>query len=99
MLSNSENWYAFACLFLVFLLQHPPAHTWLSTNAHKYETVKRQRDKKENKSEEKEHYFAIYQDRSIYIQFHTKKKKKQQMFLFHILFLCVACSFSPLGIP
>jgi len=27
------------------------------------------------------------------------KKKKQQMSLFHILFLCVACSFSPLGIP
>ena len=64
-----------------------------------YGTVKRQRDKKEKKSEEKERCFAIYQDRSIYIQFHTKKKKKQQMFLFHILFLCVACLFSPLGIP
>lgn len=51
--------------FLFFLLQPPSAHTWLSSNAHKYEKVKRWVGEGEKKAEENECRFAIYQDRSI----------------------------------
>lgn len=63
MLTVKINKLLFAFLFF-FSIWCPSAHTWLLSNAHKYENIK-DRGGREKKAEEKEYHFVIYQDRSI----------------------------------